>query len=391
MAEATPAKLAPEPEHKTVSFGTRLKRERESRGIALDDVSIATKISLRMLRALEDEKFDQLPGGIFNKGFVRAYARHLGMNEEQAVADYLEAAGETAVPQNVQPPENIPVPPKPPKEPHTAEIPWGLLAILLLAAAVILSLWSYRTRASSTGAASPEVAPPPAQSVSAQPAVTAQPAPSPDSAAVQPAPTQTARETPPQPAASSQAAPTLTTPAPVARPQAVAPGSTPLNTVPTAPNSNVPAAVPQPHTPSNQSAPNPNLQSSPAETPETGGTVKQSSLVSPDARTANAANSPKLPAAAPPPPAFVLLIEAEDNSWVSITADGKTVLDGTLIAPAVKSIKAQNQIIVKAGNVGVLSFTLNGKKLPPQGDAGQVKTLTFSAPGPATPAVTPNN
>src|SRR5208283_5266201 len=47
------------------------------------------------LRALEEEQFDQLPGGIFNKGYVRAYAKHVGIDEDQAVADYLSAAKET--------------------------------------------------------------------------------------------------------------------------------------------------------------------------------------------------------------------------------------------------------------------------------------------------------
>lgn len=63
------------------------------RGVSLDEIADTTKIGTRLLRALEEEQFDLLPGGIFNKGFVRAYARHLGMDEEQAVADYLQAAG----------------------------------------------------------------------------------------------------------------------------------------------------------------------------------------------------------------------------------------------------------------------------------------------------------
>src|ERR1700676_5592212 len=42
-----------------------------------------------MLRAIEEEHFDQLPGGVFNKGFIRAYAKHLGLNDEEAVSDYL--------------------------------------------------------------------------------------------------------------------------------------------------------------------------------------------------------------------------------------------------------------------------------------------------------------
>src|ERR1700720_541778 len=82
------------------SFGARLKREREQRKITLDDISLATKIGTRFLTALEEEHFDQLPGGIFNKGFVRAYARCLHMNEDQAIADYIAATGASTPAQN---------------------------------------------------------------------------------------------------------------------------------------------------------------------------------------------------------------------------------------------------------------------------------------------------
>jgi cytoskeleton protein RodZ len=76
------------------SFGDKLKREREMRAITLEEIADATKIGTRSLRALEEEHFDQLPGGIFNKGFVRAYAKFLGIDEEQAVSDYITASGE---------------------------------------------------------------------------------------------------------------------------------------------------------------------------------------------------------------------------------------------------------------------------------------------------------
>lgn len=90
------------------SFGQKLQREREMRGITLEEIATSTKIGTRSLRALEEEDFDQLPGGIFNKGFVRAYAKYLGIDEEQAVSDYLSAAGEGDQPlpnsaENVQP------------------------------------------------------------------------------------------------------------------------------------------------------------------------------------------------------------------------------------------------------------------------------------------------
>ncbi len=79
------------------TFGERLRREREMRNISLDDIAATTKVGTRLLRALEDEQFDQLPGGIFNKGYVRQYAKFVGIDEEQAVTDYLQAVHE-AVP-----------------------------------------------------------------------------------------------------------------------------------------------------------------------------------------------------------------------------------------------------------------------------------------------------
>ncbi len=71
-----------------VSFGENLRREREMRGVALEEIAAATKISVRFLESLENEAFDRLPGGIFNRGFVRAYARYLGLDEDKFLADY---------------------------------------------------------------------------------------------------------------------------------------------------------------------------------------------------------------------------------------------------------------------------------------------------------------
>ncbi|HEY2168001.1 MAG TPA: helix-turn-helix domain-containing protein, partial [Candidatus Angelobacter sp.] len=82
------------------AFGDRIRREREMRGITLNEITESTKISRRHLEALESEHFDQLPGGVFNKGFVRAYARFLGIDEDQAVADYSAASNEQPEPEN---------------------------------------------------------------------------------------------------------------------------------------------------------------------------------------------------------------------------------------------------------------------------------------------------
>jgi cytoskeletal protein RodZ len=71
------------------SFGEELKRERELRDISLKEISEATKISIRFLEALELNNFDVLPGGVFNRGFIRAYARFIGVDGEEMVNAYL--------------------------------------------------------------------------------------------------------------------------------------------------------------------------------------------------------------------------------------------------------------------------------------------------------------
>jgi len=76
------------------SFGEHLRQQREMRGISLEEIVATTKISRRLLQALEDEQFDLLPGGIFNKSYVKAYAKCVGINPDEAVAEYLEAAQE---------------------------------------------------------------------------------------------------------------------------------------------------------------------------------------------------------------------------------------------------------------------------------------------------------
>lgn len=72
------------------SFGDSLRRERELRQITLREISEATKINHRYLEALERNDFRHLPGGVFNKGFVRAYAQHVGIDPDRMVLSYLE-------------------------------------------------------------------------------------------------------------------------------------------------------------------------------------------------------------------------------------------------------------------------------------------------------------
>jgi cytoskeletal protein RodZ len=116
------------------NFGERLKRERELREVPMDELSKATRISNRFLQALENEDWDQLPGGVFGHGFVRSIARYLGLDEEALLGEYDLARSEKLP---LPPPkleERIPTPPK--------WIPFAVLgAAVLLLVIVLLVGW----------------------------------------------------------------------------------------------------------------------------------------------------------------------------------------------------------------------------------------------------------
>lgn len=78
------------------SLGEELKRERELREISLREISEATKISMRILEAIEKNNYKILPGGIFNRNFIRAYAEFIGVDPENAVNKYCQQS--TTVP-----------------------------------------------------------------------------------------------------------------------------------------------------------------------------------------------------------------------------------------------------------------------------------------------------
>jgi cytoskeleton protein RodZ len=303
-------------ELRVTPFGAQLKKEREKQGITLEDIALSTKIGTRMLRALEEEHFDQLPGGIFNKGFIRAYARCLHMDEEQAIADYLAATGVT--PLTFEESEKAPILEPPPQQNAGGSgLPWGIFAVVLLIVALGFAVWGFYFRESEKATqdtAAPKVNQPSnSQAATAeQSAPESKPAESTNSSAVSPKPSQ-------------QAAPTT-------------------------------AGEPAP---------------------------------------SQAVTAPPPASALPPPPVvptketFLLVIKAREDSWLSIFVDGEIVTRALLTAPAQKSVRAQKEIVVKAGNVGALDFEFNGRKLPTQGDYGEVKTLTFDAHGLQAPTPKP--
>jgi cytoskeletal protein RodZ len=79
-------------------FGTELRKEREARGVALETISEKTKVITRYLSALENEKFEILPGGILSKGIVRSYIRTIGLDETAWIERFLTASREHGTP-----------------------------------------------------------------------------------------------------------------------------------------------------------------------------------------------------------------------------------------------------------------------------------------------------
>jgi cytoskeleton protein RodZ len=72
-----------------MDVGSQLRHAREGRGLSLDELANRTKIRLRYLRAIEQNGFDLLPGGLFTRGFLRAYAREAGLAPEEIVRQYV--------------------------------------------------------------------------------------------------------------------------------------------------------------------------------------------------------------------------------------------------------------------------------------------------------------
>lgn len=70
------------------SIGEQLRLAREGRGIGLREISDQTRISVRYLEAIESNDYGRLPGGVFNRSFIKAYARCIGYDEHAAVEGY---------------------------------------------------------------------------------------------------------------------------------------------------------------------------------------------------------------------------------------------------------------------------------------------------------------
>ena len=335
------------------SFGERLRREREMRGVSLDDIAEATKIGTRLLRALEEEHFELLPGGIFNKGFVRAYAKYLGLNDEEAVADYLEAAGETAPDPRVIAEQNSSRIDRSGGDASTSRhagfpiIPVLILLLVIAAGAGGWQIYQERLRdrdarlqAGGSGATTAPAANTPAAS---SPSLVATPSAPPDSSATK-----------------VETAGTIA-------------GAPPKTVVQSSPTTSVNINTPVTKT---------------GELPANKQTTPSSDLAKPKAPGVTSPESSAGSSIAANTQPFEVTVRAKDNAWVSIKSDGKYIVRGIIGPPDVKTVHASDQVVVFTGNAGAVEISFNGQPVPLPGGPNTEGVLVFNSHGVVSPKPT---
>ncbi|HWP73107.1 MAG TPA: helix-turn-helix transcriptional regulator, partial [Methylomirabilota bacterium] len=115
-----------------MSLGAYLRSLREAKGGSLEDMARSTRVGIRHLEALEDERLADLPSPVFVRGFIRAYCSFLRENPEPALGRYQELAGTRAAEQAAI------APPRPRNTWASSSVVVGLVLLLILGVGLIL-------------------------------------------------------------------------------------------------------------------------------------------------------------------------------------------------------------------------------------------------------------
>jgi cytoskeleton protein RodZ len=319
-----------------MTIGETLRRERMRRNLDLETISHELKISSKMLEAIEDERFERLPGGVFAKAFVRQYAHILGLDEEEManeVQRQLQPAPEVSVVGEPVRPGSAPIQ-VPRVEAWDAvrdsHFKWSsslpalaLVVAVMMGCAGVYSWWQRARHSVSARYAAPPVA-----------------APAPPAA-------QSAAE------ASVQA------------------------TVPEQPQTPTPA---NPGTPAAASPIDAAGNQSPGTPAAADRTEAAQAMAKPaEAKPAAAPLAPQAPSN-PNAPVRVELVAAEPV-WVLAKSDGKYLFSGTIEANQTRMLEANSEVTLRLGNAGGVSITLNGKPIGSIGPKGQVRTVQLTPEG----------
>jgi len=284
------------------------------RGVSLEEISTATKISIRFLQAIEDEELSKLPGGIFSRSFVRTYARYLGLDEERVLADC--QLGDQQKPE-VDIRRITANRARPNDSASRTRIIALVVAVVLLAIGYALFHYSRRIMEQQTSATM--VSPPSSSASGTNPSTATSPGTNPSTAGAPVQPSAQAENNPLLPTSSSSSTANATT-----APGAAQGGS---------PSQGVKENLPNQHTTS--------MGTSAVGTPTD----------------------------------LVLQVAAIQRTWVAVDADGKTVLQKVLNPNEVQNLKAHESFDITIGHAQGVVLTLNGETLKPLGRGDEVKSI----------------
>ena len=303
------------------SLGNELKAERNKRNIPLEKIADETRISGRYLQLLEEGRYGELPGGMYNRAFLRSYCEYLGLDAVSFLQRYdaeTASAGDKTLKSrsNVFQPMSFP-------QPHPFVI-WTLLLCLTIAGMYLSRKWI-------SSVFSPYFSHPPAANIETTNEPTPVPAP------VSPA-AQTAAPSPAAPGGAQQAGTPGT-------PQTTGAVTEPTAAQPT----NFEPGPPLPFTVSALTPPvSPTL-------PPSGDSAAQPVLTK----------------------AIQIQMHAVDQCWVSVTSDGKRVFANTLLPGDNQSFDAAERFFIVLGNAGAVQMTINGRPARPLGKIGEVIKLSI--------------
>ena len=335
----------PQIARRAVTIGELLRETRQQYGTTVEQIGAALRIRPVFLQAIEDNRYDRLPGPVYALGFVRTYADYLGLDGEAVAQRFkTESAGLETKPDLSFP---MPLPER--------SMPGGaLLLVALIVAACAYAIWYYRAAGERTP--TERVAEVPSQLIPLPPPVpepgvgAALPstAPAPDTAITPPAPSSTS---PPaeQPAAAPVGSGTATgTPA-----TAAAPGAQSGQ-----PSGPIAAAVPSPAAPP-----------APAEL------ARLPAIPEPPA-TAPPLDKPRVYGVTNGPVRIV--IKASADSWVQVRDVDQTVISMRVLKQGeTYRVPDRPGLMLRTGNAGGLEITVDGRPVAPVGPAGKTRNVAL--------------
>lgn len=339
-------------------FGRRLRVHREETDLSLYEIADRTRVPLDFLEAIEKGERGRLPAEVFVKGFLRSYAREIGLNPEEVLEEYKYLSSEPA-PDDVV--SQLPITPKEGLGGGLRRY-WQYVAWVLLIAAVaaggylyypqIKSLaWDRFMDAGEKAESAPQEADVDVAAVAAEDDLYAPGAPMPDQAADQTADSSVTR---------ALVAPAADEPAPAAEEPA------PADEAATDEEATDAATTPEE---------NPATDAAAAESADSAEPVDEAAVEEPEPAEASE------PAAADAPAGgHELRLVFTDDVWLQVITDQKDKHVGLYGADMSKTFQAEKSFNIRVGNAGGVTVFLDGQKLDPLGPPGKVVQLTLPRP-----------